>query len=122
MELYPTRDIFPADVFFYGDESRIRVDAKVVVQELARLNKDRLPWSRFVIASYVKSGKTGDNSYANHLASERARLLSDLFVNAGLEPRRMIARAVIIDEPLVIDPQDDPLRYNQAIEFIPIDR
>lgn len=121
LELHPSRDIFPADLFFRGDEVELRPGATHLVREIARLNKDRLPWSRLVIASYAKAVDK-ESPYAQHLAQKRARALTNEFVRAGIEPRRVTPRAVIMKEPVLIDPHDDPQRYNQAIELIPVDR
>lgn len=121
MELHPTRDIFPADWFFNGGEVSLKSSAKVLVDELARLNKQRMPWSRLVVACYVKSNDP-KSEYAHHLSERRAREIADYLVRAGIEPQRIETRAVIIDKPILIDPHDDPTRYNQAIEIIPLDR
>lgn len=120
MELHPTRDIFPADIFFYGDEYRLRSDAKGLVREIVRLNKNRLPWSRLAVTAYVRSTDP-KSPYAKDLARKRAKAIGNMMVRSGIEPRRVIAQAVVIDEPLVIDPHDDPERYNQAVELIPLD-
>lgn len=120
-DLFPTRDIFPADVFFDGDGVAVRPGAAEVVRQLAQMNRDRLSWSRLVVAAYVKS-KDPESTYARHLAEERAKAIANLLVRDGIEARRVMARAVIISEPLVIDPDDDIQRYNQAIELIPLDR
>jgi len=121
MQLHPTRDIYPADLFFLGDESELRPDARVLVRELGRMNKERLSWSRLAVVSYVKtSGKKSD--FARHLATKRAREICNHFVQAGLEPRRVEGRGVMIAAPLLIDPADRPDRYNQAIEIVPLDR
>ena len=120
-ELHPTRDIFPADLFFRGDEVNVRPSAKPIVRELAKLNKDRTSWSRFVITSYVKSSDE-ESSYAHHLAEARAKNLGDLFVSCGIEPRRVVARGVLMTDALLLDPDDRKSRYNQAIELAPIDR
>lgn len=121
IELHPTRDIFPADYFFEADSATLRNSAKVLVDELAWLNKNRYPWSRLVIATYVKS-KDADSQYAQHLALERSKELGDYFIRSGIEPRRITTRAVIVDEPLLLDPVDNRDRYAQAIELIPLDR
>ena len=120
-ELFPTRDIFPADLFFYGDEVKLRPEAKWLVSEIARMNKTRLAYSRLVIAVYAKS-KEPESPYALHLTERRSRELVDAFVKSGLEPRRLSTRPEVISEPLLIDPHDKPERYNQAVEFIAIDR
>lgn len=121
MALYPTRDIFPADLFFDGDKSKLKPEGIDLVEEISRLNQRRLPWSRLLVVTYVKSADKS-SEYAQHLAQHRAREIGDYFVRAGLEPRRINTRAVIIDQPLVLDPNDDPLRYNQAVELVPLDR
>jgi len=120
-ELHPTRDIFPADLFFIGDEVKLRPGAGAIIKEIARMNKERLPWSRLVVAAYVKANSP-DSAFAWHLAQRRSRELCDCLIREGLEPRRVQTRAVVIKEPVLIDPHDRPDRYNQAIEIIPIDR
>ena len=42
MELHPTRDIYPADWFFRGDERTLRPIAERLVAEIASMNKERL--------------------------------------------------------------------------------
>ncbi len=120
-ELHPSRDIFPADLFFKGDSGVLRGEAKGLVKELAYLNKSRLPWSRLVVAAYVKANDE-KSPYAEQLAEQRSKEICDYFVREGIEPRRLEARAVVISEPILIDPQDRADRYNQAVEIIPIDR
>ena len=121
MELHPTRDIYPADIFFFGDQVRLRGCSKAIVEEIVYLNKTRMPWSRFQIAVYTKSADN-KSAYAYHLSEERAKALGNMMVTAGIEPRRIETKAVIVDAPILIDPADDPGRYNQAVEFIPVDR
>ena len=121
IELHPTRDIYPADLFFLGDESLLRPEADALVREIAKLNKVRLPWSRLVVASYVKSVDK-ESEFAYRLAERRSREIGDSLVRAGIEPRRIEARGVLISAPVLIDPDDDPARYNQAVEIIPVDR
>lgn len=121
VELHPTRDIFPADWFFESDQVKLRDEACALVDELAWLNKNRYPWSRLVIAIYIKA-QDADSTYARHLAFERSKELGNYFARAGIEPRRITTRAVIVDAPILIDPSDRADRYAQAIELIPIDR
>lgn len=121
MELHPTREIYPADIFFAGDESRLRKCAVPLVRELANMNRERMPWSRLQIVAYSKSKDT-DSVYAGYLAERRAEAIINHFIKAGIEPRRLEAKALIIDAPLLIDPDDYPGRYNQAIEIVPLDR
>lgn len=120
MELHPSRDIFPAEYFFDSDGVTLKCSAKPLVRELVALNKRRFPWSRLVIATYVKANDP-KSEYAQHLAERRARELGDQFVKAGIEPRRIETRAVVMSEPLVLDPLDIPDRYSQAVELIPVD-
>ncbi|RMG39755.1 MAG: hypothetical protein D6719_12560 [Candidatus Dadabacteria bacterium] len=120
-ELHPTRDIYPADLFFYGDEVKLRPGADLLINEIARLNKTRMPWSRLVVASYVKASDQ-NSVYAEYLAEKRARAICDELTRAGIEPRRLEARGVIVKQPVLIDPHSRPGRYNQAIEIIPVDK
>lgn len=121
MEMHPGRDIYPADIFFQGDSAKMCPTGVAIVQEIARLNEHRLPYSRLVIASYAKA-IGADSTYATHLTERRSREFVNQLVRAGVEPRRLETRAVVIDAPVLLDPLDDPTRYNQAIEIIAIDR
>ncbi len=121
MELHPTREIFPADLFFKGDSATMCPSGVNLVRELARMNELRIPYSRLVVAVYVKSSAP-DSSYAQHLTERRSREFVNQLVRAGVQPRRLETRAVVMNAPVLIDPLDDPTRYNQAIEIIPIDR
>lgn len=120
-ELHPSRDIFPADLFFYGDEVKLKPEALPLIAEIARINKTRLPYSRLVVAVYAKS-KDKDSAYAHHLTERRSREIVDAFVRNGIEPRRLSTRPIVITEPALIDPLDKPERYNQAVELIAYDR
>lgn len=121
LELHPTRDIYPAEYFFEADQVKVRPGAHTLISEIAKLNKERFPWSRLVIAVYVKSDDV-KSEYAQHLAERRARELGNLFISSGIEARRISTRAVIVPAPVLIDPLDRPDRYNQAVELIPVDR
>lgn len=121
MKLHPTRDIFPADLFFAADETRLRPGGVQLVRELAVMNKNRLPWSRLAIVAYVK-GEEGPSGFAADLASKRIEEIGDYLVRSGIDPRRIEAKPVIVKEPVLVDPLDDPSRYAQAIEFVPLDR
>jgi outer membrane protein OmpA-like peptidoglycan-associated protein len=122
MALHPARDIYPADLFFSGDSAKMCSRGVSMVQEIARLNEYRLPYSRLVVAAYAKSTGTSDTSYVQHLTDRRSREFVNQLIQAGVEPRRLETRSVIMEAPLVLDPKDDPTRYNQAIEIIPVDR
>ncbi len=121
MELHPARDIFPADLFFKGDSATMCPSGVNLVRELARMNEMRIPYSRLVVAVYAKS-LAPQSSYAQHLTEKRSREFVNQLVRAGVQPRRLETRAVVMNAPVLIDPLDDPTRYNQAIEIIPIDR
>lgn len=122
MALHPGRDIYPADLFFSGDSAKMCPRGVGMIQEIAKLNEYRLPYSRLVVAAYAKSAGSADTSYVQHLTDRRSREFVNQLIQAGVEPRRLETRSVIMDGPLVLDPKDDPTRYNQAIEIIAIDR
>ncbi len=121
MALYPSRDIFPADIFFEGDSLKLKYDAKLIARQIAELAERRTTWSRVKIVSYLYS-KDEDSDFATHAAKRRSEELSLVFVQAGIEPRRIEAEGVVINAPLVMDPDDSPARYRQAVEFITVDR
>lgn len=120
-ELHPTRDIFPADLFFYGDTVKLRPGADSLVYELARMNKERLPWSRLEVIAYARSNDPR-STYGRHLAEHRSKEICNYLIRGGLEPRRVIAKATLIDQPVLEDPVDVPGRYNQSIELVAVDR
>lgn len=119
LELHPNRDIFPADVFFFGDETRLRQNSAQLVSEIARLSKRQSPWSRILITAYAMSDDP-NSEYAHYLARKRANEIALQFIRAGIEPRRVVTNSMVISEPILIDPHDRPLRYAQAIEFVPL--
>ena len=121
MQMHPGRDIYPADVFFRGDSAKMCPQGIAVVKEIAKMNEFRLPYSRIIVASYAKSMHP-ESAYASHLTERRAREFVNQLVRAGVEPRRLETRAVVVDAPVLIDPRDNPTRYNQAIEIIPVDK
>ena len=128
ISLHPTRDIYPADWFFDGDGSRLKPGAEAIVTELTRLNRHRLPYSRLVVTVYSKAnehnreGGFKASNYAEHLSTRRAREIVNYMIRAGAEPRRLEARGMVVGAPVLVDPDDDPLRYAQAVEITPIDR
>ena len=115
-KLHPTRDIFPSDLFFLGDEHTLRPGAEAIIEEIAIINKERFSWSPLVVASYVQAGK--NDSFAKQLAGDRAKIIANKLIKYGISPRRVEARPIIITETLLLDPEDRPDRYSQAIEFI----
>ena len=131
LRVHPSREIFPADIFFSGDERKIRQSSVPIVEEIAKLTKERMPWSRFAVISYVKSNeevKEDDLDYNTKvryqlgLTEARAKEISNYLIKAGIEPRRILARGTIIAAPILVDPEDKPLRYSQAIEFALLDK
>ena len=121
MQMHPGRDIYPADIFFKGDSAKMCPQGVAVVKEIARMNEFRLPYSRIIVASYAKSSDP-DSAYVSHLTERRSREFVNQLVRAGVEPRRLETRAVVVDAPVLIDPRDNPTRYNQAIEIIAVDK
>ena len=121
MEIHPSRDIYPADLFFEGDQVSIRSSSKALVREIARINQSRMPWSRIQVAVYTKAADKS-SEYAEYLSRRRAIAFGNELVNSGIESRRVETKAVIVDEPLVIDYEDRRGRYNQAIELVTVDR
>ncbi len=121
LELHPTRDIFPADWFFENDSSDLKPSAALLARELGYLTKQRMPWSRIVVAAYVTT-KDKDSTYAQYVTKKRAEEIALQFVKDGMEPRRVLTQGIAVPEPILIDPDDSPSRYRQAIEIIPLDR
>lgn len=121
LELHPTRDIYPADLFFFGDQAKLRPCARMLLREISVMNKERMPSSRLAVVAYNMSSDS-EVVYGKELAERRARAIVNAMVEYGIEPRRMEARAVLMEEPLLIDPNDHPDRYRQAIELLPLDR
>ena len=121
LEIHPTRDIYPADLFFIGDDVTLSRSGRILLKELSRLNMERLPWSRLVIACYIRANDK-ESSFGHYLAEKRSIAIGDYLIRAGFGAHRIVARGVVIDAPVLIDPHDAPERYNQAIEIIPEDR
>lgn len=121
LELHPSRDIWPADVFFQPDSVKLRPEARLLLQEIGQKTKSRVPWSRIVVLAYVTS-RDEESTYANYLTERRAQAIALQLVRAGLNPERLSTKSVTLPEPLVLDPHDSPNRYRQAIEFLALDR
>ena len=121
LELHPMRDIYPADLFFSEDKSHLKRDAYALVSEIGKLNKERFPWSRLAIITYIKT-REKDSDYALELANNRSKVLGDHFTRLGFNPRRLITKGVLVDAPVLVDPEDKAERYSQAIEIKPLDR
>ena len=121
LELHPNRDIFPADIFFEGDSQKLKYDAKLLTKGLAELAKRRMVWSRVRIVAYMMA-KDPNSAFAKKAADKRAEEMALIFVQSGIDPRRVEAQGVVLPGPLLIDPDDSPSRYRQAIELISVDR
>ena len=120
MELHPNRDIYPADWFFEGDSVKLRVEGRSLVKEIARITKERMPWSRIVVAVYSTSADS-DSTYAKYLTKSRSNELAVELVRGGIEPRRVLTQGITMSEPILIDPDDNHDRYRQAVEIIALD-
>lgn len=121
LELHPNRDIFPADWFFEGDSAELKPSAVILARQIGYLTKQRMPWSRIVVAAYVTTNDKS-STYAQYVTKKRAEEIALQFVRAGMEPRRVLTQGVPVSQPILIDPDDSPSRYRQAIEIIPLDR
>lgn len=119
--LHPNRDLFPADLFFSGDSPKLKPRSDLLVREIARMTKGRMPWSRIMVVAYVTAPRDS-SEYAQTLSGVRAQELALYFVKGGIEPRRVLAKGIVVKEPVVIDPLDAPGRYRQAIEIVALDR
>jgi outer membrane protein OmpA-like peptidoglycan-associated protein len=120
LELHPNRDIFPADWFFDGDGIKLKPEGYVLTSEIARLQKNRMPWSRLIITAYNTAPL--ESKYSEFLTKRRAESIANQMVRSGIEPRRVLTKPVTLEEPVLIDPEDHPSRYRQAIEIIALDR
>ncbi len=120
IELHPGREIYPADIFFISDSAKMKRSGYAIIKELARRYKEKAPTSRLAITSYIRASDKS-SSFARHITEKRARAIVTAFVRAGVEQRRMVAKAVIMQKTLLFDPDDAPDRYNQAIEIIKLD-
>jgi outer membrane protein OmpA-like peptidoglycan-associated protein len=121
LELHPTRDIYPADIFFDGDSMEISKSGRQIIKELSLLNENRMPWSRFAVISYIKAENGANTTFAKHQSEIRALKIANLFIKGGIEPRRIEVFGITMKEPILIDYQEKPDRFAQAIEFIPLD-
>jgi outer membrane protein OmpA-like peptidoglycan-associated protein len=121
LDAHPSREIYPADLFFSEDSDKLKPLGKALVGEIYLINKNRLPWSRFGVISYVKSSDM-KSSYSKTLAEKRALAIANELVRSGIEPRRIAASAVVTKDFLIKDDNIYPGRYGQAVEFLPIDK
>lgn len=126
-ELFPGRDIFPADEFFHADGSNLTTSGDLLARALARRYSSRSSSARVLITSYQISKESkgeaanGATSYSGYIGKRRTQSLANAFVQAGMEPRRFVLRSVALGAPLVDDPYDYEGRYSQAVEFSLLD-
>ena len=118
--LHPNREIFPANFFFGGDSVVLDVHSDLLLSEYARLSKNRKPWSRILIASYITTSDP-DSMYSNYLAGKRAENIANSLVRCGIEPRRVVTKVVPVVEPVIELPNDPASSFSQAIEFVFLD-
>jgi len=121
LELHPSRDIFPADLFFEADGASVSEYSVALVREIAELSRERLPSSRILVVSYLTSSDP-ESAFARQLTEERAENIALEFVRSGINPRRMLTQGVILTKPLLIDPYDNRDRYRQALEIVLLDK
>jgi hypothetical protein len=121
LKWHPSRDLFPADIFFRSDEVDLSLEGSAIIDEFGRLNDERFPWSRFGVVVYIKSSDK-NSSFARYLAERRAVTITNRLVKAGLEPRRVEAHGTVVQEVVFRDPDEVGERYAQAVEFVPLDR
>jgi outer membrane protein OmpA-like peptidoglycan-associated protein len=119
-KFYPSRDLFSAETFFQGDSTKLCASGRGLIEEIARLSVDRLPWSRLAVTSYVVASEK-ESEYAHHLAGERAKSIGNELVRNGIDPRRVYARALIVPKPVLEAGDKVQGDYNQAIEFSLLD-
>ena len=101
LELHPNRDIFPADWFFDADSSQLKPEAVILSRELGELTRQRMPWSRIVVAVYVTS-QDPESAYAQYVTKQRAQeIVNEHRPQRQLPPRPPAhAHVRVLDYPL----------------------
>ena len=120
LNLHAGRDIYPADVFFGSGSVDLCPAGEALVTELARMLQDRLSWSRLSVVAYTVS-RDKRSVYGNHLSQGRAITIVNELIRRGLEPRRLVASAKVVKNPILIDSTDHPARFSEAIEIVLLD-
>jgi len=119
-ELHPGRDIFPADIFFENGDVKLSRNGAAVARLVTGILSRRSPSSRLEITSYIVS-RDKKSTYAKFLGKKRNNAIGITLVGAGIEPRRLVFKTVVVDNPIVIDKYDSRNRYAQALEFALMD-
>jgi outer membrane protein OmpA-like peptidoglycan-associated protein len=110
------RDFFPANWFFEKGEMKIRVSARHLVAEIAKLSQVRNPASRILVTAYV-TAPTHESEYSRTLAKRRSTTFARELIRQGVEPRRLVTRGIVMDEPILADPAYQANQYREAIEL-----
>ncbi len=119
-ELYPNRDIFPADNFFNSDSAHLSAEGIILAKYMAQNVFNRSTFSRIQVTTYIQT-KDSNSAFTRHITKKRAQALALAFAQCGIEPRRVVIQTVAIGAPLVDDRYDSFHRYSQAIEFSLLD-
>ncbi|MCS6961676.1 MAG: hypothetical protein NZT61_04140 [Deltaproteobacteria bacterium] len=119
-KFHPNRDIFPAKFFFESDSSRLSETGRALLTEIYNLNKDRFPWSRFGIISYVASS-VSENDYTQYVIVSQTKAIGNYLVQLGLNPRRITLLGAVITRPLIETDPEIQKEYLNCIEFVPLD-
>lgn len=119
-EIYPNREIFPADNFFNGDQTELSEEGRILAKYLARYVFSQNSFSRIQVTSYIQT-RDQTSAFTRHTTKRRAQALALVFAQNGIEPRRVVLQTVAIGSPLVDDRYDSFHRYSQAVEFSLLD-
>ena len=119
-DLFPNRDIFPADNFFGGDGVTLTEEGRILSKYLARYIFSEKSFSRIQITSYIQT-RDQNSPFTSHLTRKRSQAIALIFATNGVEPRRIVLQTVALGAPLVDDKYDFFNRYSQAIEFSLLD-
>lgn len=117
---HPNRDIFPASVFFNPDSTTLSFEGQSLLTEIYNLNKNRAPWSRFGIISYVTTSDK-NNEFSNDLVIRQTKEIGNYLLRLGLNPRRITLLGAFTDRPIVNAPPEIQSEYFNCIEFVPLD-
>ncbi len=119
-DLFPNRDIFPADNFFQGDGVTLSEEGRILSKYLAKNIFNKQSFSRIQVTSYIQT-RDPLAPFTNHITKKRAQAIALEFAQNGIEPRRVVLQTVTLGSPLVDDKYDSFHRYSQAIEFSLLD-